>query len=601
MKNLNKSLLVFMFIFGFSLPVVLYAATAPTLVDSLNYSVLGATTVTNTGPTTTGGEVGVSAGTAITGFPPGVAAGDNSIHLHSNDASAIAAQAENLVIFGALDAGANADANCIGGILPSGTDLATLSPLGPGLYCSGGSFLLTDAVVGDDLVLTGAGPWIFKTASALTTSPGSSVSVPTPADACNVWWRVGSSAILDTTTSFVGNILALTDIDMLTGATLVGRAMVQTAAVDLDSNTISGCAVPIPPPELVVNKIVVNDSGRSSVISDFPLFIDGGSVISGNVNTTTVGVHTVSETYNSSNYASVIGGDCAPDGTVTLALGELKTCTITNDDIASSGSSGSRRNVVPPLIDVVKVPSPLALPNGPGNVTYTYTLKNIGTVPVTDITMVGDSCSPIVLVSGDVNTNTELDLDETWIYRCSTILSETHTNTVTATGWANGVNAVDVASATVVVGAPVTPPLIHVTKIPNPLALVAGSGMVTYTNKVTNPGTVALSNVLLVDDKCSPVKYISGDVNNNSKLDKTETWTYTCRTNLTKTTTNTVTASGEANGLTAKDFAIATVVVSTPGLPRTGFNPASIQWNMFTPAGVLGILIAFYLARKKVV
>jgi len=109
--------------------------------------------------------------------------------------------------------------------------------------------------------------------------------------------------------------------------------------------------------------------------------------------------------------------------------------------------------------------------------------------------------------------------------------------------------------------------------------------MVTYTNKVTNPGIVALSNVRLTDDKCGPVKYISGDTNGNSKLDTNETWIYTCRTNLTKTTTNTVTAQGDANGLTAKDFAIVTVVVSAvPGLPNTGFPPLVEQGSMGLPA-----------------
>jgi uncharacterized repeat protein (TIGR01451 family) len=105
------------------------------------------------------------------------------------------------------------------------------------------------------------------------------------------------------------------------------------------------------------------------------------------------------------------------------------------------------------------------------------------------------------------------------------------------------------------------------------LALSAGGGMVTYTNTVTNLGAVALSNVQIADDKCSSVKYVSGDSNGDSKLDVNETWTYVCKTNLTKTTTNTVTVSGQANGLTARDFAIATVIVSAPKLPNTGFAP----------------------------
>src|SRR6185436_16717709 len=65
-----------------------------------------------------------------------------------------------------------------------------------------------------------------------------------------------------------------------------------------------------------------------------PLFVDGNSVTSGVKNTSTAGAHTVSETTDS-GYAATIGGDCAADGTITLAAGDDKTCTITNDDKAA--------------------------------------------------------------------------------------------------------------------------------------------------------------------------------------------------------------------------------------------------------------------------
>jgi hypothetical protein len=229
MKRLNKKLLVgvFVSIFAFSLVGLngAYAATSPTLTGALSYSVLGATTVTNTGSTTTTGDVGVTPGTAISGFPPGIAGGNNSVHLHSNDASAIAAQADNLTTFGALDQGCDHS-------YASGQDLTLLSPLVPGVYCSAGSFLLSG-----NLTLSGSGVWIFKTVSSLVISSGSSIS---GGDPCNVWWRIGSSAALGTTTDFIGNILALTSITLNTGATLNGRALAQTGAVTLDANTIEG-------------------------------------------------------------------------------------------------------------------------------------------------------------------------------------------------------------------------------------------------------------------------------------------------------------------------------------------------------------------------
>lgn len=393
MKILGKIsafVLTFAFVLGITGSDTALAATSPTLVGSAGFSVLGATTVTCTGATNITGDVGVAAGTAITGFPTPCTVSPGTTQ--SNTASAIAAQADNLTAFGALNAGANADASCIGGILADNTDLRLLSPLLPGLYCSAGNFLLTDAV-GTDLVLTGAGPWVFKTVSGLTTSPGASVSVPTPADACNVWWRVGSSAVLNTTTSFIGNILALTDISLATGATLNGRAMVQTGQVTLDANTISGptCVTsptPTPPP-------------------------------------------------------------------------------------SSGGGGGGGSRVVAPRINVVKVPNPLALPNGPGSVTYTYTLRNIGEVPVSNITMDDDMCSSVSMISGDLDNDSRLDINEEWIFTCTTTLTETTNNTVTATGQSNGVSVTDRADATVVVGIPTIP--LVVTPPPSAPPIVAPS------------------------------------------------------------------------------------------------------------------------------
>jgi Ice-binding-like len=200
------------------------AATSPSLGNAASYSVLAGSAVTCTGATTTNGDVGVSPGASITGFPSPCTAGPPGT-THSNDASAINAQAANLAAFGTLDQPCDQSFGAV--------DLTATFPsgVGPGVYCSTSSFTLTG-----NLNLTGSGVWIFKTVSTIITSPGSSV---TGGDPCNVWWRIGSSATLDTTTSFMGNILALTDITMNTGATLNGRALAQ-GAVMLQANTITG-------------------------------------------------------------------------------------------------------------------------------------------------------------------------------------------------------------------------------------------------------------------------------------------------------------------------------------------------------------------------
>ena len=389
-------------------------------------------------------------------------------------------------------------------------------------------------------------------------------------------------------------------------ATASGKANGLTALDTASATVLVAASIPIVPVSLqkgslTVVKIVVNGNGGTKTVADFPLFVNGTPVLSGSTNAFNASsqMYHVSETGNA-QYARSFSGDCDVNGDVLLNRGDRKVCIITNNNIGAPVVAAP----IPPLIDVVKVPSPLALPTGPGLVTYTYTLKNIGTVPVTDITMVGDTCKPINLVSGDTNGDAILQMNETWVYRCSTMLTETHTNIVTTTGWANGVSTTDIASATVVVGAPVIPPLIHVTKVPNPLALRAGGGTVTYTEKITNPGTVPLSNVTLTDDKCAPMKFVSGDTNNDSKLDPSETWTFTCASNLNKTTTNTATASGSANGMTVRDIAIATVIVASravPALPKTGSDPSTNGLSFIAFASALAAFsLLFYAIQRKI-
>jgi hypothetical protein len=83
--------------------------------------------------------------------------------------------------------------------------------------------------------------------------------------------------------------------------------------------------------KLTVTKIVVNDNGGSKQVGDFPLFVDATSVSSGVQNSFDAGPHSVSET-GATGYAGTISGDCAADGSITLNPGDVKACTITNDD-----------------------------------------------------------------------------------------------------------------------------------------------------------------------------------------------------------------------------------------------------------------------------
>ncbi len=88
-------------------------------------------------------------------------------------------------------------------------------------------------------------------------------------------------------------------------------------------------------PKLVINKIVVNDNGGVATTADFQGKVDGNDVAWTATTTLLAGAHTVSEVANVSGYAAGLWtGDCAADGSVSLSVGETKTCTITNDDIA---------------------------------------------------------------------------------------------------------------------------------------------------------------------------------------------------------------------------------------------------------------------------
>jgi hypothetical protein len=202
------------------------AAISPDLGAAASYSVLAGSIVTNTGPTTMPGDLGISPGIGVpphyTGFPPGVVGPPGTIH--DADAHAAAAQAAATAAFTFLDQGCD---TTYAGV----QDLTLVSPLGPGTYCAD-AFILTG-----NLTLSGSGVWIFKSAATLTTSSNSSV---TGGDPCNVWWRLVSSGTIGTGTTFIGNILALTDIALQTGATLDGRALAQTGQVTLDSNIITG-------------------------------------------------------------------------------------------------------------------------------------------------------------------------------------------------------------------------------------------------------------------------------------------------------------------------------------------------------------------------
>ena len=209
------------------------------LATAARFAVLAGSTVTNTGPTTIVGDVGVSPGTAVTAFPPGsIAVGKpgSGGTIHSADAIAIQARNDVITAFGIL-AGEPTTSNL------TGQDLGGLT-LTPGVYRFNSSAQLTGTLTLDAGGNSNA-RFDFQIGSTLTTASGSVVRVINGGLEDNVFWQVGSSATLGTTTEFEGNILALTSITLNTRASIAcGRALAINGAVTMDTNFIDPPAAP---------------------------------------------------------------------------------------------------------------------------------------------------------------------------------------------------------------------------------------------------------------------------------------------------------------------------------------------------------------------
>lgn len=208
-----------------------FAQTSPSLGNAAPFAVLAGSAVTNTGASVIRGNVGVSPSAAITGFPPGTRTGGGT--QHSADATAAAAQVSLTTAYNALE-GQSPTLNL------TGLDLGGRT-LTSGVYKFDSSAQLTGT-----LILNAQGnsnsAFIFQIGSTLTTASGSSIVMINGGSLCNVYWQVGSSATLGTTTSFVGNILALTSITLNTGANVVGRVLARNGAVTLDTNTATAAS-----------------------------------------------------------------------------------------------------------------------------------------------------------------------------------------------------------------------------------------------------------------------------------------------------------------------------------------------------------------------
>lgn len=323
-------------------------ASAATVIDgpinlgtAATYGVLGASTVTNTGPTTVQGDLGVSPGTSITGFG-GTGNGIVNGTVHQTDAAATQAQADTTTAYGVAAS-----------LTPTQTGITELNglSLSPGVY-TGDALRLADT---GTLTLAGSADsvWVFQAASTLTIGSGTRILITGGASSCNVFWQVGSSATIGSAAQFQGTVLADQSVTATTGATVVGRLLARNAAVTLDTTTITaptGCPAPGTPSETVAPTIT---SGKPTAAtagtpysfpvtatgSPAPTYSDGGTLPPGlTINPTT----------------GVISGTPTTPGTTTV--------TITADNgTAPADTETYVLTVRAPAV----VPSPSATPTAP--------------------------------------------------------------------------------------------------------------------------------------------------------------------------------------------------------------------------------------------
>jgi ketosteroid isomerase-like protein len=203
-----------------------------------SFAVMATSSISSTGPVVINGDVGLAPGTSQ-GIPPAQVNGT----IHINDPVVTQAQADLLAAYNdAVSRSTNALT------LPGNMGGLTFTP---GLYVNSTSVLISGAGPGNNVTLDAQGNpnavFIFKMGSTLTTAPASQVILAGGAKAGNVFWQVGTSATIDTTSIFKGNVLAAVSITINTGAAVEGR-MFAGSAGGAASATVNASTVTVPAP-----------------------------------------------------------------------------------------------------------------------------------------------------------------------------------------------------------------------------------------------------------------------------------------------------------------------------------------------------------------
>ncbi|MCK9393493.1 MAG: ice-binding family protein [Candidatus Paceibacterota bacterium] len=223
MKSFYKSTIVILAIFsaiGF-----INIASATNLGTANDFAIISSSTITNTGASIINGNVGLNPGSSITGFQFATLRGTQYI----KNTTAIQAQSDIVTAYNSIvETNSTLAASTLGGTTKTA-----------GTYNSAsGTFEITGTLTLDAQNDANA-TFVFKAASTLVTAPNSKIVLINGAQACNIFWQVGSSATLGTNSIFKGNLLALTSVTVNTGTNVEGRIFAQNGAVTLDTNIIN--------------------------------------------------------------------------------------------------------------------------------------------------------------------------------------------------------------------------------------------------------------------------------------------------------------------------------------------------------------------------
>lgn len=515
------------------------AQTAPPLGTTTTFAVLGGSTVTNTGSSVLTGDLGVWPGLAIIGFPPGTVTGTT----HAGDAVAQQAQSDLTTAYNDL-----AGQAC-------GTDLTSQDlggmTLTPGVYCFSTSAQLTGTLTLDAQGDPGA-VFIFQVGSTLTTASSSVVQLINGGSSCNVFWQVGSSATLGTTTQLAGSILALQSITLTTSASVSGQLLARNGAVSLDTGTVGVC-LPVCPP-ITVNPATLPTGGQPDVPYSVQMTATGGTA----------------------PYTFAVTAGALPDGLTLSSAGLLSgtptapgtwTFTITATD--ADDCTGFRAYTI--TINDAECPEmtilPAVLPNTAVGVPYSEPITASGSTPDTYVYTVTAGALPPGLALSPLTATKTVTLAGT----PTTVGS--YSFTITATDE----NGCQVSQAYTILVNPLACPIVTVlpATLPNP-----GLGF-PYSQTISATGGAAPYTFSVTAGALPPGLALSPLGPDTASLSGTPT--------ATGTFSFTITAI-DANGCPGtRDYRL--TILGAAGIPTLG------TWGLLVLMALTGLVAVRYLGR----